>query len=43
MVIRLNDELIDMDTAVIVKYSGMEIFNDMVQRDSAVISTTIKE
>ena len=43
MVIRLNDELVDMDKKVIVKYSGMEIFNDMVQRDSAVISTTIKE
>ena len=34
MVIRLNDELIDMDKKVIVKYSGTEIFNEISQRVS---------
>ena len=43
MIIRLNDQLIDMDKKVIVKYLGKEIFNSIVQRDSAIISTTMKE
>ena len=43
IIIRLNDQLIDMDKKVIVKYLGKEIFSSIVQRNSAIISTTIKE
>ena len=43
MTIRLNDQIIDMDKMVIVKYLGKEIFNSIVQRDRSIISTTIKE
>ena len=41
--IRLNDQLIDMDKNIIVKYLGKNIFNGIVYRNSDTISKTIKE
>jgi len=43
IIIRLNDDLIDMDKKVIVKYLGDVVFNDIVHRDNKTISKSIKE
>ena len=43
IIIRLNDDLIDMDKKVIVKYLGDEVFNGIVSRNSMVISKSIEE
>ena len=43
IVIRLNDNLINMDKNVIIKYLGKEIFNGMVYRDKITISNSINE
>ncbi len=43
IIIRLNDYLIDMDKRIIVQYSGEEVFNGIVHRNSITISKSIKE
>ena len=42
-IIRLNDNLIDMDKNVIVKYLDNEIFNSIVYRNKSIIYNSIKE
>ena len=43
IVIRLNDNLVDMDKKVIVRYLGNEIFNGIVNRNKKTISNSIQE
>ena len=41
--IMLNDDMINMDREIIVKYMGNEIFNSTVPRDINIIEKSIKE
>ena len=43
IIIRLNDEMIDMDKQVIVKYLDIEIFNGIVKRTRDTILQSIEE
>ena len=43
LIIRLNDEMIDMDKKVIVKYLDTEIFNGIVHRNKKTILNSIEE
>ena len=43
MIIRLNDDLIDMDKKIIIKYLDKEIFNGIVPRNTITISNSINE
>ena len=42
-IIRLNDNLIDMDKKIIVKYMGDELFNGIVSRNKITIEKSIEE
>ena len=42
-IIRLNDDLIDMDKNIIVRYKGLEIFNSIVLRNRNTIEKSIDE
>ena len=42
-IIRLNDDLIDMDNKIIVKYMGDELFNGIVSRNKNTIEKSIEE
>lgn len=43
LVIRLNDQMMDLDKLVIVRYKGKEIFRGKVKRNLATIDRTIRE
>ena len=42
LIFRLNDTMLDMDKPIVVKYSGNEIFNGIVQRNIETIASSIK-